>query len=137
MKQLWSIGMAFALIMMMAEVVYADSEQTWTVDMQLDQTSVAIPPKNRWIPDYPMPPIIIAQVLKEPTRQPQVLKESTREPQVLKEPTREPQVLKESTREPQVLKREPTPVPRKTLKKLLLGTRRQIDGLKRFLKKLL
>ena len=32
MKKLWSIGMAFALIMMMVEVVYADSEQTWTVE---------------------------------------------------------------------------------------------------------
>ena len=53
MKTLSSIGMAFAL-MMMVEVVYADSEQTWTVDMQLEQTSVAIPPKNRWVADDSM-----------------------------------------------------------------------------------
>ncbi len=136
MKQLWSIGMAFAL-MMMVELVYADSEQTRTVDMQLEHTSVAIPPKNRWIADYPMTPIIIAQVLKEQTIEPQVLKEPTIKPQVLKEPTREPQVLKEPTREPQVLKKEPTPVPRKRLKKLLLGARRKIDGLKQFFKKIL
>jgi hypothetical protein len=126
MKKLWSIGMAFAL-MMMVEVVYADTEQTWTVDMQLEHTSVAIPPKNRWIADYSMTPIIIAQVLKEQKIEPQVLKEPTIKPQVLKEPTREPQVLKE----------EPTPVPQKRLKKLLLGARRKIDGLKQFFKKLL
>ena len=123
MKKLWSIAMAFSL-MMMVEVVYADSEQTWTVDMQ---PSVAIPPKNQWIADYPMTPIIIAQVLKE----------QTIKPQVLKEPTREPQVLKEPTREPQVLKQEPTPVPRKRANKLLLAARRTFDGLKRFFKKIL
>jgi len=123
--------------MMMVEVVYADSEQTWTVDMQLEQTSLAIPPKNRRITDYSMTPILIAQVIKEQTIKSQVLKEQTIKPQVLKESTIKPQVLKEPTREPQVLNKEPTPVPRNRPNKLLLSARRQFDRLKEFFKKLL
>ena len=98
---------------------------------------VGIAPRNGWIADYPISPIIIAQV---PKREPQVLKEQVLKEQVLKEqvltePKREPQVLKE-----QVLKepvREPKPVPQKKPSKLLLGASEKIRRLKLFLRKIL
>jgi len=132
MKRLLPVAIIFGLLVTV-KMAYADSEQTGIVDMQFERTGVGIAPKNGWTTHYPISPIIIGQVLKEPIRKPQVLKEPIRDPQILREPTVKQQVLKEPVREPQVLG-DAKPIPKKRLKKFLLGAFRKIG---RFFKKIL